>query len=1332
MTAQDRRIAYMDKAHDKKEIDRVLNPFVKKWFFSKFKDFSLPQTYAVKEIHDRNNILVSAPTGGTKTLTAFLSILNELVNLSMSNSLEDRVYAVYISPLKALNNDIHRNLEEPLNEIKELARKEGVDLNIRIATRTGDTTPSERQKMLRKPPHILITTPESLALMLGSLKFKELMFDVNWCIIDEIHALADNKRGVHMALSLERLNVQSPNLTRIGLSATVEPIEEVARFLVGSGRNCKIAKVGFVKKFDLKVLSPIKDFFDVTAEKMQNKLYDLLDKLIQEHKTTLIFTNTRAGTERVVHHLKERYPSNYSENIGAHHGSLSKKYRTNIEKRLKEGKLKTVVCSTSLELGIDIGYIDLVICLGSPKGVARFLQRCLPYESRVLLADGTYKEIGEIVEKKLDVEILSYDIKKCRFVSNKISKYHKNKSKNFLEIKLHSGSKIRCTEEHPILTRDGWKKSKNLKKGEDIAEIFDFKYDDTPYIYELINNKDFYVENKEDFIKECVDKYIIDNKISYSKFAKLMGINQNKLQDIMRKKGRRKSIRLDLFIKIMNLCNVHKNTYHPCLKGLKSQSHHRKLLSLKPDKALMWLAGIVASDGCITKHKKTGEYKIKIGNKDLNILKKCQSIFNKYGFYQKINTRKRDGIMSIECGSKILSQIFISFGIKTKNKSIDLEVSNVLYKMPKNLVIPFIEGVLEGDGNVSQDRIRIFSASSKFISGLHNLLNRHGVHNYFCEQEAKVSKIVPKINFKNIYCLYVSRKRHLRKFLKYCIFNEKKVKSLRSSVDYHYKSDKDIEKNIHWTKIKSINYAKHNGYAYNLTLENEPNDYFVESILTHNCGRSGHKMHETVKGRLVVMDRDDLVECSVLLKNAMDKKIDRIDIPMNCLDVLAQQIHGMACTEVWDKWKMYETIKKSYCYSSLTISDFEEILDYLAGSFARLEERYVYAKIWYDPETNQIGKKGRMGRVIHMTNIGTIPDTTNVKVKINDVTIGTIDEGFLEKLKKGDIFVLGGNTYEFRFSRGTVAQVVASIGKKPTVPSWYSEMLPLSYDLASSIGKFRRYMLDLFANKKSKEEIINYIHEYLYVDENSSNAIYEYFLEQFLYADIPHDKKIIVEFYNSGAKDEKKYYVFHSLFGRRVNDVLSRAIAFAASKIHQRDIEVGINDNGFYLACPQDRNINVMKAIELINVKNFEDVMKQSIDGSEVLKRRFRHCAGRSMMILRNYKDNRKSVGRQQVSSMILMNAVKRISNDFCILKEARREVLEDLMDQNNAKEILKEIKSKAISIEKIDTKIPSPFAFNLVTQGYNDILRMEDKIEFIRRMHQMVLAKIGKSHKME
>ena len=269
-------------------------------------------------------------------------------------------------------------------------------------------------------------------------------------------------------------------------------------------------------------------------------------------------------------------------------------------------------------------------------------------------------------------------------------------------------------------------------------------------------------------------------------------------------------------------------------------------------------------------------------------------------------------------------------------------------------------------------------------------------------------------------------------------------------------------------------------------------------------------------------------------------------------------------------------------------------------------------------------------------------------------------------------------------------------------------------------------MEEKFENKKSKKEILEFINSYLYVDENAALAIYSYFNEQFLYAkEIPNYKKIIIEFY----KDEnanKKYAVFHSLYGRRVNDVLSRAIAFALGKIHHSDFEIGINDNGFYIA--SNKEMQVLNALKLLKSQELYEVAKKAIENTEVLKRRFRHCATRALMILREYKGHKKRVGKQQVASQILINAVKRIDENFSILKEARREVLEDLMDVENAANVIKGIEEKKIEIKQISTNIPSSFAFNIVLQGYTDIFKIEDKMEFLKRMHDMVLAKIGKN----
>jgi len=868
----------LKKPNQPEEIEKVLHPLVKKWFFSRFKSFSLPQLYGVMEIHKRKNILISAPTGATKTLTGFLSILNELVDSAEKGILEDKVYAVYCSPLKALSRDIEVNLKNPLKEIEEIAGKK---LGIRIGLRTGDTTPKEKAQMLKNPPHILITTPESLAIMLASPKFAENLKEVQWGIIDEIHALAENKRGTHLSLTMERLQRLSPALTRVGLSATIAPLEEIAKYLVGFEtnvsknsshpppsaskqklRNCSIVNVQFIKEMDLKVLSPVKDLINVDYMLKHKSMYELIHNLVQENKTTLIFTNTRAATERVVHNLKEMYPKEYNNNIAAHHGSLSKQLRHQTEDRLRKGELKCIVSSTSLELGIDIGYIDLVLCLGSPKSVARFLQR---------------------------------------------------------------------------------------------------------------------------------------------------------------------------------------------------------------------------------------------------------------------------------------------------------------------------------------------------------------------------------------------------------------------------------------------------------------------------AGRAGHQLHSKVRARIIVMDRDDLIECSLLLKSAIEKKIDRIHIPTGALDVLAQQIYGFVIQEKIHIDELFKIITQSYPFHDLPKKEFLGLIDYLAGEFVSLEDRYVYAKLWHDKETGMLGRRGKLARVIYMTNIGTIPDETFVTVKIGDQIMGKIDESFLERLKPGDIFVLGGEVYMFKFSRGMVAQVSASVSRPPTVPSWASEMLPLSFDLAMEISKFRRLMGEKFKKDLAKEEILDFINKYLYVDENSAGAIYQYFYEQFNFSETPSDKKIIIEHYSD---EKRKYAIFHTLFGRRVNDCLSRAVAFAVGRQQHKDVEIGINDNGFYIG--YDKGVNALKAFKALEPKHLRQILENAIQNSEVLKRRFRHCATRSLMILRQYKGKTKRVGKQAVSSKILMNAVRRIDENFTILKEAKREVLEDLMDFTNTKLILDRVADKKIKVKENFTQIPSPFAFKLISQGIGDVIKIEEKQEFLKRMHQMVLAKIS------
>jgi ATP-dependent Lhr-like helicase len=358
------------------EVRKLLNPLVIEWFDKNFRKFTPPQLGAIENIHNDKNVLVSAPTGTGKTLAAFLDIISDLFTIEEKGEPFNGVQALYISPLKALINDVEKSLLYPLEGIKSLASEKGQSFNkVTVGIRTGDTSSYEKSKQLRNPPSILCTTPESLSTALASPKFSNNLRSVKWVIVDEIHSLAESKRGTHLSLNLEILN-NIASFQRIGLSATISPIDEVARFLVGNGRDCTIVDARFDKKSDLKVVSPVKDLVKSSENVISRKTYEALRKYLKRGRTTLIFTNTRSGTERVVANLKRRFPDIFTDDsVGAHHSSVSRDIRLEIENKLKGGKLRAIVSSTSLELGIDIGYIDQVIQLGSPKSIMRLLQR---------------------------------------------------------------------------------------------------------------------------------------------------------------------------------------------------------------------------------------------------------------------------------------------------------------------------------------------------------------------------------------------------------------------------------------------------------------------------------------------------------------------------------------------------------------------------------------------------------------------------------------------------------------------------------------------------------------------------------------------------------------------------------------------------------------------------------------------------------------------------------------------------------------------------------------------------------------------------------------------
>ncbi|MDR0198314.1 MAG: ATP-dependent helicase [Methanomassiliicoccaceae archaeon] len=845
-----------DRTYTKDEVMSVMEPLVSAWFNERFDTLTEPQAKAIPIIHERKNVLVSSPTGSGKTLTAFLSIINELTRYASEGKLEERTYCIYISPLKALANDINRNLNTPLDEMKKVAREKGMMVpDIRVAVRSGDTSQYERQKMLKRPPHILITTPESLALVLEAPKFKERLKNVEWVILDEIHDICDSKRGAFLSLTLERLRAHCGNpITRIGLSATLAPIEAIAGFLAGVDngkmRDVTLVESGTRKKLDLKVICPTEDMTALSSEIVNAKMYDQLKELIEEHETTLVFTNTRSGAESVVYKLKERG----MENIEVHHSSLGKETRLNVEERLKRGEIKCVVSSTSLELGIDIGSVDLVCQIGSPKSVAKGLQR---------------------------------------------------------------------------------------------------------------------------------------------------------------------------------------------------------------------------------------------------------------------------------------------------------------------------------------------------------------------------------------------------------------------------------------------------------------------------IGRSGHSMGRTSKGRLLVFDQDDLVECAVMCRAAHRGDIDRVGIPENCLDVLAQATVGMSLDSRWDVDDAYDMIKGSYCYRDLPKEKFISVLKYL-GSKDEFEG--VYSKIWYDPEDNKFGRK-KGARMIYFMNLGTIPEEANYRVLTgHGSSMGELSEKFVERLSPRDIFVLGGRSFEFVRTKGMSAYVKEASGRKPTVPSWAGEMLPRSFDLSMEVARFRGELSERMANDNAFPEDIC---DEFDIDEGSARSILSYFKEQKATTDIiPDHKRLAIEEYVDPSGNHR--LIFHFPFGRRVNDALSRGYAYRLSNMLGCNVSVSMSDDSFMIGTP--RPVDIEKVGSMLSSKDLEGILRKAVKDSEIFKMRFRHTASRSFMILRNYMGRSISVNRQQTRSAYLLDALGSM-DDMPVIEETYREVLEDDMDIKNARVVLDMIERGEMKIETIRfSGTPSPFAHNAILSGYSDIVLMEDRSALLRELHRKVL----------
>ncbi|WP_276271867.1 ATP-dependent helicase [Haloarcula litorea] len=881
---------------DDADVLTSLDPVVQEWWVEQFGEFvpgnggffTPPQKGAIPNIQSGTNSLICAPTGSGKTLASFTAIIDALFDRARAGDLDNSVYCLYVSPLKSLANDIHRNLAEPLDDITDRLAEHGEDVALRHAIRHGDTSDSERQAMLETTPHILNTTPETLAILLNSPKFREKLRTVEYVVVDEIHSLAENKRGTHLSVSLERLeSMVEGSPTRIGCSATVEPLETVAEFLVGreepggEARDYDVVDARFAREYEMELSCPADDLIDTPRDVVTDRFYRDLHEQIQSHTNTLVFTNTRSGAERVLHNLRERYDAYDESNSGCHHGSLSKEKRQRIEGDLKEGTLDVVTTSTSLELGIDMPHIDLVVQVGSPKSVAALLQR---------------------------------------------------------------------------------------------------------------------------------------------------------------------------------------------------------------------------------------------------------------------------------------------------------------------------------------------------------------------------------------------------------------------------------------------------------------------------VGRAGHQLGETVEGRVVALDRDELVECAVMLKKAEAGFVDRVFVPENAHDVATQHVYGIAINDVRPESEVKGILRRAYPYRNYGDEEWERLLRYMTADYPGMEDKNVYAKVWrdtndppdgeyhydeYDVGERLIGKRGRLARVIYMTNIGTIPDsfTCDVFTRGSDEWVGQLDESYLDTLEQGDVFVLGGSNYEYRYRRGSKVYVDPT-SARPTVPSWFSERLPLSYDLGREILSFQGELLDRL-ERGGMSEVRNWLRE-APLDENSVRAIARMFREQVAYTgaeSVSTPDRLVVEEAMDHDEYERHYYV-HSNYGRRFNDGLSRLLAYRVAQEANANVQVAVADNGFTLSLPLNRKVDIRGILTGIDPADARADLRASLDGTDLLQRYFRINATRSLMILKRYKGYEKSASEQQVSSEMLLGFAEELG-EFAVVEETYREILEDKLNVGGIADVLADIERGAVDVVTTRVDSPSPRAFGLATLMASDVVLAEDESAVLAEFHRRVLDEI-------
>ena len=518
------------------------------------------------------------------------------------------------------------------------------------------------------------------------------------------------------------------------------------------------------------------------------------------------------------------------------------------------------------------------------------------------------------------------------------------------------------------------------------------------------------------------------------------------------------------------------------------------------------------------------------------------------------------------------------------------------------------------------------------------------------------------------------------------------------------------------------------------------------AALLQRVGRAGHSPGETVEGRVFALDRDELVECATLLARAEEGFVDRVFPPEGAYDVAAQHVYGMAINRIRPDREVREILRRAHPYRGFDEEAYERLMRYLTADYDGLAEKNVYPKVWRDandpPDGEHhhaehpvgetlVGKRGRLARVIYMTNVGTIPDSFTCDVFTrDDEWVGTLDESYLDTLESGDVFALGGERFAFRYRRGSKVYVDRT-SERPTVPSWFAERLPLSADLAREVLDFQGELLDRLTGDDptaGPAAVRAWLRE-LPLDGNAVRALARMYDEQVRYAgpeSVSTPGRLVVEEELDRNEYKRRFYV-HSTYGRRFNDGLSRLVAAEAANRTDANVAVAVADRGFSLALPLNRKVDVAGILADLDPETVREDLREAVQGTDLLQRYFRIDAGRALLILKRYKGYEKSAAEQQVSAEMLLSFAADLE-EFAVLEETYRELLEDRLDVDGIRDVVGRIAGGDLTVEHRVVDSPSPLAFGLATLVDSDTVIADDESAVLREFHARVMEEIGEA----